>query len=209
MAYDEYDSDVSESPAEGSVESSVEKAMSRQEGRAQGLSRKESRDSETPKKPLSLGDKVLAGAKSNTIRIEDVEESLSKVRRKNGDLYPYRDGLGRTGKKQAAYERFERTAAKNGTTVPNALHDYHAMETAWRQDPLLGVEATARRLGYDPRALAYRYAVEHGIVADQNIPRQDVETQALMHLQQAKNDADFDRYSNIRNMPPTSPTATP
>jgi hypothetical protein len=95
-------------------------------------------DSEREKKPLSIGDQVLRGAKSNT-KIEDVEEALATTRKRKGEEFPYRDGYGTSGKEEAGLLRYRQMAAKNKTNLTTAVRDYKAAEDAWRADPVQGL----------------------------------------------------------------------
>jgi hypothetical protein len=145
----------------------VESAMRRQEGRSSPSSKSSSKSSSS--KPLSNDEQLrrLGAGTSKKLTMTDMEEYASRVARKNGAPNPYMNGLAHTGARDARLEPHHQTAARNGTSLADATADYVAAENAWRQDPHLGIDFTAKRLGIDSRTLAYTNAVRHGWIQDE------------------------------------------
>jgi hypothetical protein len=88
----------------------------------------------------------------------DIEEAIAKQRVDKGHPEPYRGLNGRTdaapGGHYEGIDQYAKEAAKNGTTLKNALADYSAVEKAFRADPVKGFTYACQRLGYNPVAVA-------------------------------------------------------
>lgn len=111
-----------------------------------------------------------------------VEEAVAQQRIRRGDQAPYRSGYGLTGKRNSEMIEFERLAKRNGTSVPKAIRDYKAIEDAGRRDPLLGVEAYAKRMGWDSQKVAGHWATQHGYFKEQGYePSRNIGAEADEH----------------------------
>lgn len=119
----------------------------------------------------------------------DVEQAVANQRERRGDPAPYRSGLGRASLEDAELVDYHRTAKRNGTTVGQALHDLTSVETAARQDPLLGIEALSQKMGWDSAKVAGAYAQQHGYFRDRGPeyePTTDIKHQAKVYNDRAE-----------------------
>jgi hypothetical protein len=96
----------------------------------------------------------------------DIEQALIAQRTKNGDQDPHAGDPNRpdtrlkgrqdsrSGGDYEGLESFAQMARKNGTSIQQAVRDYHDVESALRKDPINGLTFLAQRMGWDPRQVA-------------------------------------------------------
>jgi hypothetical protein len=96
----------------------------------------------------------------------DIEQAIIKQRTERGDPDPHAGDPNRpdtrlkgrqdsrSGGDYEGLESFAQIARKNGTSIQQAVRDYHDIEMALRRDPVNGMMHITQRLGLDPRQVA-------------------------------------------------------
>lgn len=81
------------------------------------------------------------------------------------DIIMREEEFDKSFKKYDGLGNFAMEAERNGTSLSAAVADYSAVEGALRKDPRAGLDFVAQKMNWNPKALAYAYAVHHGIIS--------------------------------------------
>lgn len=144
----------------------------------------------------------------------DIEESIAKQLRDKGNPEPYKGLHGRTDNAAGGLfegcDGFAKEAAKNGTTLKQAISDYSRIEDAWRVHPVRGLAEICKRTGVDPVKLA-RAVLGQGQQQPQsqfaqNYQAQQYQAQQNYQMQAAQQHAEYNHHvadieANRRSMP--------
>jgi hypothetical protein len=140
----------------------------------------------------------------------DIEEAVAKQQIDKGNPEPYRGLKGRTdnlpGGLYEGCDEFAKLAAKNGTTLKQAVTDYHGIEKAWRVSPVRGLAQICQRTGVNPVKLAQAVLQQAQPQTQQNYQAQQYQAQQYQAQAQAQQQAEYQHHvadieANRRSMP--------